>query len=221
MSREQRNPAAMVGGVASCKTVNAKKDRRACRSVRCNYPTPTADVASRAHGFRSMVDPTVRFTPTVLLYSPRPRSEGDADFEAALQHAGYHVVRSSTVSGCVAHLGHADAVVLDDPPWELIRSLVAALDEAPLPIPRVWVSTWSMAPALAGKLGIEALLLERDVALVVEQVQRTIATSRPPLADELPLRRPIRRATTTPELHPHASVLFEDEPSEPSDVTWP
>lgn len=160
-----------------------------------------------------MLDPVVRLTPTVLLYSPRTRGDSDVDYQAALEQAGYLVVRSATVSGCIAHLGRADAVVLDDPPWELMRALIATLDAGPLPIPRIWVSSWSMAPALAGKLGIEALLLERDVRLVVEHVQRTLGSARAPISEELPLRRPIRRATTTPELHPHASVLFEDDPA--------
>ena len=167
-------------------------------------PLP-ADATSR-HGEAAM-----RTTSTVLLYAPRPRD--DADYQAALEEAGYRVVRSTTVSGCVAHLGRADAVVLDDPPWELIRSLIATLDTAPLPLPRVWVSSWSMAPSVAGKLGIEALLLERDVRAVVEEVTRTIAQP-PPIAAEAPaVRAPIRRATTTPELHPRAvAVRLDDEP---------
>jgi hypothetical protein len=169
-----------------------------------------------------MVDPAVRTSHTVLLYSPRPRGETDhPDYELALEEAGFRVVRSATVSGCIAHLGRADAVVLDDPPWELMRSLIATLDSAPLPIPRIWMSSWSMAPSIAGKLGIDALLLERDVRLVVEQVQRTVANVIvPAMIDESPRRLPIRRATTTPELHPHASVRFDDEPSEPSG-SWP
>jgi hypothetical protein len=166
-----------------------------------------------------MVEAVVPLTPTVLLYSPHLGDRGD--YEAALVAAGYRVVRSATVSGCIAQLGRADAVVLDDPPWEMTRALVAALDAAPLPLPRIWVSSWSRAPVLAGKLGIEALLVERDERAVVEQVRRTIATTPQPVGVEPPRRKPIRRATTTPELHPHAAVRFEDEPSEPSGSGWP
>lgn len=170
-------------------------------SVRRDYPTATANAAARAAGSQVNFKPVPR--PTVLVYSPR-ESDG-LDYQPALEAAGYRVVRSTTVAGCSAHLdGEADVVVLDDPPWELARSLVATLDAAPLPVPRLWVSSWSMAPAMAGRLGIDALLLERDVLEVVEQVHRACGSRRHARDDQAPARRPIiRRATTVSELHPH------------------
>ncbi len=158
------------------------------------------------------------YTPTVLLYSPRAR--GEVDYQAAIEDAGYRVVRCSTIAGCEPYLdGGADLVLLDDPPWELARTLVIALDAARLPVARIWVSSWSRAPALAGKLGVDALLLEpRDIAAVVERVRRALTPARPD-SDEVSPRRAYRRAeTTAPEGVPHLGALdrFDDESSDRS-----
>ena len=156
--------------------------------------------------------------PTVLLYSPH--AEPAVDYVAALEDVGYRVVRSATVAGCAPHLdGGADLILLDDPPWELARSLVAALDAAPLPLPLIWISSWSSAPAMAGKLGVDALMLEpRDVAAVVEQVRRTLTPLRPDTDAIITRRLGSHRAETVPELHPRTSGdKFDDESSD----SWP
>ena len=158
------------------------------------------------------------YTPTVLLYSPR--TQADVDYQAALEDAGYRVVRSSTIAGCALYLdGGADLLLLDDPPWELARTLVTAFDKAPLPVVRIWVSSWSKAPAMACKLGVDALLLEpRDVAAVIERVSQALAPARID-SDEVPTRRAYRRAeTTAPEGLPHLGGLdrFDDESSDRS-----
>ncbi|HVV87786.1 MAG TPA: hypothetical protein VHE35_32325 [Kofleriaceae bacterium] len=160
-------------------------------------------------------------TPTVLLYSPHPSAPGEPDYQGALEAAGYEVVKSATVSGCIPALDRGvQLVVLDDPPWELARTLVATADAAPLPMPRLWISSWSKAPSLAGKLGVDALVLERDAAALVEVVHRTLATWQP-ATDEVPApRRSFRRATTTPELHPHGHAAVDEGGPDTSD-SWP
>ncbi len=163
-----------------------------------------------------MVEKAVQLTPTVLLYSPRP--QGEVDYQMALEAAGFRVLRSATVAGCAAHLDAGiELVVLDDPPWELARGLVALLDVTPLPTPRIWVSSSSAAPSRAGKLGVDALLLDpRDIDAVVEQVRRTLL-SWLPATEQVPMRRPgSLRAETSRELHPRPD-RFDDESSD----SWP
>ena len=158
----------------------------------------------------------MQLTPTVLLYSPRP--QGDIDYQMALEAAGFRVVRSATVAGCAKHLEEGiELVVLDDPPWELARGLVALLDVTPLPTPRIWVSSSSEAPTRAGKLGVDALLLEpRDIAAVVAQVRRTLV-SWSPATEQVPMRRAgSRRAETSRELHPRP-----DRSDDESSDSWP
>lgn len=150
-------------------------------------------------------------TRTVLLYSPRPPAA--LDYERPLAANGWRVVRSTTVAGCVAWIeAGVDVAVLDDPPWELCRGVVAALDAGSRTVPRIWVSSWSSAPSLAGKLGVDALLLDpRDVGAVVAEVARLLAGT-PPVATILPLPRAgSRRATTTPELHPRNDREHDDD----------
>lgn len=184
------------------------------------YPRASSPQPPPRAEFRSMVGVPVSATPTVLLYSPHAAM--DVDYQPSLEAAGYRVVRSATVSGCSAYLdAGVDLVLLVDPPWELAKTLVAALDAAPLPIQRLWVSSWSQAPSMAGKLGVDALLLEpRDVDGVVAQVQRTLATARPP-TEQLPIvpRAGNRRAPTVPELHPSSGRLdrFDEDTSD----SWP
>ena len=163
-----------------------------------------------------MVPAPMLHTPTVLLYAPG--GEREVDYQAALEDAGYRVVRSSTIAGCEPYLdGGADLILLHDPPWELARTLVAALDRAPLPVARIWVSSWSRAPALAGKLGVDALLLEpRDVAAVVERVGRALVPAHRD-ADVPPPWRGLRRAEhTAPEALAYRGALdrFDDETSD-------
>src|SRR5688572_978180 len=90
--------------------------------VSADYPTGTSDAASPFPRFAVMIESAVLATPTVLLYSPRPRDE--LDYQSELEAVGYRVVRSATVAGCLEHLeAGVDVVVLDDPPWELARTL--------------------------------------------------------------------------------------------------
>lgn len=160
-------------------------------------------------------------TPTVLLYSPRIHRA--VDYQGALAAAGYRVLSSRTIAGCRPFLdGGADLVVLDDPPWELARGLVTALDVAPLPLPRLWVSSWSLAPAMAGKLGVDGLLLDpHDTAALVQHVSRILAPARPN-SDDVVLRRPLARAgTTAPELHPGGSGRVLDRFDDETSGSWP
>ena len=158
---------------------------------------------------------------TILLFSPRLRDEHD--LQVALESKGWTVVRAASARGFAAMMKArpVDLVVLDDPPWEMARFAMTAMDASPDPVPRIWLSSLPEAPANSGKLGVDALLLEpRDVDGVVAQVRRTLATARPP-TEQLPIvpRAGNRRAPTVPELHPSSGRLdrFDEDTSD----SWP
>ncbi len=71
------------------------------------------------------------------------------------------VVRAASARGFAAMMKARpiDLVVLDDPPWELARFALTAMDASPEPIPRVWMSSLPEAPGHSAKLGVDALLL--------------------------------------------------------------
>lgn len=98
-------------------------------------------------------------TVTILLLSPRLRDEHD--LQLTLERQGWEVVRAASARGFAAMMKarSVDLVVFDDPPWEMARFAVTAMDASPEPVPRIWLSSLPEAPANSGKLGVDALLL--------------------------------------------------------------
>jgi DNA-binding response OmpR family regulator len=96
---------------------------------------------------------------TILLFAPRLRDEHD--LQLALERKGWTVVRAASARGFAAMMKArpVDLVVLDDPPWELARFAMSAMDASPDPVPRIWLSSLPEAPANSGKLGVDELLL--------------------------------------------------------------
>jgi DNA-binding NarL/FixJ family response regulator len=96
---------------------------------------------------------------TILLFSPRLRDEHD--LQLVLESKGWQVVRAASARGFAAMMKArpVDLVVLDDPPREMTRFAMTALDASPEPVPRIWLSSDPEAPASSGKLGVDALLL--------------------------------------------------------------
>lgn len=97
-------------------------------------------------------------TVTILLFAPRPAACG---LGALLEGEGWRVVLATSARG-FAQLMKAepvDLVILDDPPWELARFALSALEAAEDLVPRVWLSSLPEAPGHSGKLGVDALFL--------------------------------------------------------------
>jgi DNA-binding NtrC family response regulator len=113
---------------------------------------------------------------TILLFAPRLRD--DLDLQAAFEDEGWHVTRAASARGFAAMLKArpADLVVLDDPPWEMARFALTAMDASNETVPRVWLSSLPEAPVHSGKLGVEALLLAPvDVTRVVDTIAALLA----------------------------------------------
>ncbi|HUQ02022.1 MAG TPA: hypothetical protein VM261_05965 [Kofleriaceae bacterium] len=98
-------------------------------------------------------------TVTILLFSPRLRDEHD--LQVALESKGWEVVRAASARGFAAMMKArpVNLVVLDDPPWDMARFAMTAMDASPDPVPRIWLSSLPEAPANSGKLGVDELLL--------------------------------------------------------------
>ncbi len=96
---------------------------------------------------------------TILLFSPRLRDEHD--LQVALESKGWNVVRAASARGFAAMMKArpVDLVVLDDPPWDMARFAMSAMDASPESVPRIWLSSLPEAPANSGKLGVDELLL--------------------------------------------------------------
>jgi DNA-binding NarL/FixJ family response regulator len=109
---------------------------------------------------------------TILLFSPRLRDEHD--LQVVLEEKGWQVVRAASARGFAAMMKArpVDLVVLDDPPWELARFAMTAMDASPDPVPRIWLSSLPEAPGHSGKLGVDALLLAPvDKDKLVDQIE--------------------------------------------------
>lgn len=98
-------------------------------------------------------------TVTILLFAPRLRDQHD--LQHALESKGWNVVRAASTRGFAAMMKArpVDLVVLDDPPWEMARFAMTAMDASPDPVPRIWLSSLPEAPANSGKLGVDELLI--------------------------------------------------------------
>jgi DNA-binding response OmpR family regulator len=96
---------------------------------------------------------------TILLFAPRLRDEHD--LQLALERKGWNVVRAASARGFAAMMKArpVDLVVLDDPPWEMARFAMTAMDASPDPVPRIWLSSLPEAPGNSGKMGVDELLL--------------------------------------------------------------
>ncbi len=114
---------------------------------------------------------------TILLFAPRLRD--GTDLQGVLEAEGWTVVRAASARGFAAMMKarHVDLVVLDDPPWELARFAVTAMDGAADPVPRIWLSSLPEAPGHSARLGVDALLLAPiDKPKLVDQVQALLST---------------------------------------------
>lgn len=110
-------------------------------------------------------------SPTILLFAPRLHDA--TDYQAMLEARGWSVVRAASARSLAVLMKArtVDLVVLDDPPWDLARFAVTALDAMSEPVPRIWLSSLPEAPGHSAKLGVDALLLVPfDSALLVDHV---------------------------------------------------
>ncbi len=115
-------------------------------------------------------------TVTILLFSPRLRDE--RDLQGVLEEQGWDVVRAASARSFAALMKArpVDLVVLDDPPWELTRFAITALDASPDPVPRIWLSSLPEAPVHSGKLGVDALLLApADSDKLVDRIEALLS----------------------------------------------
>lgn len=109
---------------------------------------------------------------TILLFAPRLRDEHD--LQLALEAKGWDVVRAASARGFAAMMKArpVDLVVLDDPPWEMARFAMTAMDASPDPVPRIWLSSLPEAPANSGKLGVDELLLAPvDAETLIDRIE--------------------------------------------------